>query len=86
MSQDHRDAELAAINSLFIAKTEGNSLPAVTLPDGSKIQTGTVGGLMMNIKLYDRVVKGESIEGRLNRNSFSCDQEFLRETLLRCSP
>ena len=65
MSHSDSNAELAAINSKFIAKTEGNTLPVVTLPDGSKIQTGTVGGLTVNIKLYDRVVKSEPIEGPL---------------------
>lgn len=31
-------------------------MPEVTLPDGSKIQTGTVGALIVNIKAYDGFV------------------------------
>jgi hypothetical protein len=53
--------QLSDINHQFV--TEGQTLPAVTLPDGSKVQTGTVGALLMNIKLYDRVCGGEMVEG-----------------------
>lgn len=35
----------------------------MTLADGTKIQTGTVGALIQNIKLYDRVLAGEATEG-----------------------
>ena len=31
-------------------------MPEVTLPDGSKIQTGTVGALVINIKAFDGLV------------------------------
>jgi hypothetical protein len=53
---------LSDVNHGFVAK--GKSLPAVSLPDGSMAQTGTVGALVQNIKAYDRVSVGEHIEGR----------------------
>ncbi|VUC32285.1 unnamed protein product, partial [Clonostachys rosea] len=34
--------------------TLGVSMPEVTLPDGSKVQTGTVGALLVNIKAYNQ--------------------------------
>ena len=52
---------LAEVNHRFVAK--GENLPAVTLPDGSKVQTGTVGALIQNIKLYDRICAGATIHG-----------------------
>lgn len=42
---------LAALNS----KTLGANMPVITLADGSKVQTGTVGALLMNIKAYDNL-------------------------------
>jgi hypothetical protein len=36
--------------------TLGAQMPVVTLPDGSKVQTGTVGALIVNIKTYDELV------------------------------
>jgi hypothetical protein len=36
-------------------------MPVVTLPDGSKIQTGTVGALLVNIREYDRLMSGSAI-------------------------
>ena len=62
-SQDTSPEALYAINKKFISDDPSNSLPAVTLPDGSKVQTGTVGALLVNIKLYDRVCAGEMVEG-----------------------
>ena len=71
-SQDESNlAALSEINNKFV--TQGQTLPAVTLPDGSKIQTGTVGALLMNIKLYDRVYAGESVEGEFG-TCWSCEQ------------
>ena len=31
-------------------------MPIVTLPDGSKVQTGTVGALIVNIRTYDELL------------------------------
>lgn len=45
-------SNLAALNSA----TLGAQMPEVTLPDGSKIQTGTLGALIINIKTYDGLV------------------------------
>jgi hypothetical protein len=59
-----QDAEaLAAVNNRIAS---GAGFPVVTLRDGSKIQTGTIGGLISNIKAYDQMMKGESIEGMLS--------------------
>src|SRR5690349_1253982 len=48
--------ELKNINQKILA--EGESLPAVTLKDGSRVQTGTVATMLHNIKLYDDGVRG----------------------------
>lgn len=44
-------ADLAAINHKIVAA--GEVLPAVTLKDGSRVQTGTVATLLHNITLYN---------------------------------
>ncbi|KAI2607054.1 uncharacterized protein GGS25DRAFT_317082 [Hypoxylon fragiforme] len=44
-----RDDKLAALNSA----TLGVEMPQITLPDGSKVQTGTVGALLVNIRAYN---------------------------------
>lgn len=49
---------LAALNSA----TLGTSVPAVTLPGGSKIQTGTIGALLVNIREYDRIMAGPGVD------------------------
>ncbi|KAF2187134.1 hypothetical protein K469DRAFT_705693 [Zopfia rhizophila CBS 207.26] len=57
MSQDEQaSSNLASINSA----TLGVNMPIVTLPDGSKAQTGTVGALLVNIKAYDELAGQES--------------------------
>jgi hypothetical protein len=50
--------KLAAINNATI----GTEMPVVTLPDGSKIQTGTVATLLINIRSYDEVVGQELVD------------------------
>ncbi|KAI1379615.1 hypothetical protein F4677DRAFT_442590 [Hypoxylon crocopeplum] len=42
-------SKLAALNS----STLGVKMPEITLPDGSKVQTGTVGALLVNIRTYN---------------------------------
>ncbi|MBA4242318.1 MAG: hypothetical protein C0452_00200 [Pseudomonas sp.] len=49
--------ELAEINRKILAP--GESLPAVTLQDGSRVQTGTVAAMLHNIGLYDQGARGE---------------------------
>jgi hypothetical protein len=49
-------AALAKINQKLIA--EGENLPAVTLKDGSRVQTGTVATMLHNIALYNRGERG----------------------------
>ncbi len=44
-------SDLAAINHKIVA--DGEILPAVTLKDGSRVQTGTVATLLHNIRLYN---------------------------------
>ncbi|KAJ3474408.1 hypothetical protein NLG97_g9861 [Lecanicillium saksenae] len=43
---------LQAINNKTLGTAAG-SFPVVTLPNGEKIPTGTVGALLVNIKAYD---------------------------------
>lgn len=49
---------LAAINSA----TLGTTMPVVTLPDGTKVQTGTVGALIVNIRNYDKIVSQSNVD------------------------
>lgn len=52
MSQEVQNtSELSEINMKVLA--EGESLPAVKLKDGSKVQTGTVATMLHNISLYN---------------------------------
>lgn len=69
MSQDQEIEALHNINKRML-KDPSQSLPAITLADGTKVQTGTVGALIANIKLYDRICAGESIEGKQQTPSF----------------
>lgn len=57
MNEGKADAELAAVNRKILAP--GESLPAVTLQDGSRVQTGTVATMLHNIALYDQGARGE---------------------------
>ena len=50
--------KLAAFNSAAM----GTTMPVVTLPDGQRVQTGTVGALIINIKLYDELMKQPVID------------------------
>lgn len=38
---------------------EGETLPSVTLKDGSQVQTGTVAAMLQNIERYNRGEQGE---------------------------
>ncbi|QDQ28336.1 hypothetical protein FNU76_19365 [Chitinimonas arctica] len=48
---------LAGVNQKILA--EGETLPAVTLKDGSKVQTGTVATMLHNVGLYNEGARGE---------------------------
>lgn len=48
--------QLGAINQKVVA--DGENLPAVTLKDGSKVQTGTVATMLHNIELYNAGQRG----------------------------
>lgn len=49
--------ELKSINQKIIA--DGESLPSVTLKDGSRVQTGTVATALHNIALYNAGERGQ---------------------------
>ncbi|KAI0014493.1 hypothetical protein F4779DRAFT_612782 [Xylariaceae sp. FL0662B] len=42
-------SKLAALNSAVM----GAKFPEITMPDGTKVQTGTVGALLINIRAYN---------------------------------
>ncbi|KAI1206501.1 uncharacterized protein F4807DRAFT_233306 [Annulohypoxylon truncatum] len=46
-------SRLASLNSA----TLGAEMPQITLPDGTKVQTGTVGALLINIRTYNEAYK-----------------------------
>lgn len=49
--------KLAALNSA----TLGTQMPVMTLPDGRKVPTGTIGALIFNIQAYDALVADSSV-------------------------
>lgn len=44
--------DLQKINNKTLG-TDANAFPVVTLPNGQRVPTGTVGALLVNIKTYD---------------------------------
>jgi hypothetical protein len=50
--------DLQQINHSSLPTQPGSSFPIVTLADGRKIPTGTVGACLVNIKAYDRAHTG----------------------------
>lgn len=54
---------LEAVNSA----TLGTTMPVVTLPDGIKIQTGTFGALIVNIRIYDELLSQSSVDETTKR-------------------
>ena len=54
--------KLKDVNQKIVAK--GETLPAVTLKDGTRVQTGTVAAMLFNIQKYDSGERG-SIESEL---------------------
>jgi hypothetical protein len=53
---------LASVNQKILAP--GESLPAVQLKDGTKVQTGTVATMLYNVALYNNGARG-SVEQEL---------------------
>ncbi|MFG6178912.1 hypothetical protein ACGTN6_16880 [Halomonas sp. THAF12] len=49
--------KLGSINKKILA--EGEQLPAVTLKDGSRVQTGTVAAMLRNVALYNAGERGD---------------------------
>ncbi|AOA59162.1 DUF7709 family protein [Acinetobacter larvae] len=57
MSEVTGTAELSHINQKVVK--EGQVLATVELKDGSRVQTGTVATMLMNIQLYNQGQRGE---------------------------
>lgn len=57
MSSIQNSNQLSSINQKIIQ--EGEVLPAVTLKDGTRVQTGTVATMLHNIDLYNQGLRGE---------------------------
>ncbi|KAI0172176.1 hypothetical protein GGR52DRAFT_573318 [Hypoxylon sp. FL1284] len=64
------ESKLASLNSA----TLGAEMPQITLPDGSKVQTGTMGALLINIRAYNEAHKAQDK-----------DKMVLLETAMRAS-
>ncbi|AOY00303.1 hypothetical protein [Jeongeupia sp. USM3] len=48
--------QLGSINRKIVA--DGEVLPAVQLKDGSRVQTGTVATMLLNVELYNKGERG----------------------------
>lgn len=57
MNDEQAQVDLAHINQKILA--DGQSLPCVTLKDGSQVQTGTVATLLHNIEIYNTGARGQ---------------------------
>ncbi|KAI1137784.1 hypothetical protein F5Y05DRAFT_62032 [Hypoxylon sp. FL0543] len=64
-------SKLAALNSA----TLGVEMPQITLPDGSKVQTGTVGALLINIRAYNEAHRAGE------KDKMAALEEAMRTTL-----
>ncbi|KAI1460370.1 hypothetical protein F4805DRAFT_391422 [Annulohypoxylon moriforme] len=64
-------SKLAALNSA----TLGAEMPQITLPDGTKVQTGTMGALLINIRTYNEAYKAG------DKDKLSQLEEAMRVTL-----
>ncbi len=53
---------IQAINNKTLGTSSSSSFPVVTLPNGDKLPTGTVGALLVNIKTYDAATTREARE------------------------
>lgn len=56
-------AHLSALNSTAL----GTLMPTVTLPNGQKVQTGTIGALIVHIKEYDAIMARTPVDGARKR-------------------
>lgn len=63
---------LAAINS----QTLGASMPVVKLANGQKVQTGTIGALLVNIKTYDEIVASKGGDASADEKLKELDDNF----------
>lgn len=57
MGMQKNTEQLNVINRKILAP--GESLPAVELKDGSRVQTGTVAAMLHNVALYNNGARGE---------------------------
>jgi hypothetical protein len=74
-----RDSDLAQLNSA----TLGVEMPEITLGNGEKVQTGTVGALLRNISAYDDLVREMDAAGREGCEEKLRAEVFKYETMLR---
>ncbi|KAI1342447.1 hypothetical protein F5Y15DRAFT_304717 [Xylariaceae sp. FL0016] len=75
-TQDDKGAALQSLNSA----TLGAQFPEVTLPDGSKVQTGTVGALLVNIRSYNAAyAAGETTKLAVLEDSFRASLPLLEK-------
>ncbi|KAJ8120018.1 hypothetical protein ONZ43_g3165 [Nemania bipapillata] len=66
-SNDGSSDALSEVNSV----TLGAKFPEITLPDGSKVQTGTVGALLVNIRTYNAAhAAGDTAKTQALESSF----------------
>jgi hypothetical protein len=57
-NSDNTGDKLADLNSAAM----GTTMPVVTLPNGERVQTGTVGALIINIKHYDELLGQPNVD------------------------
>lgn len=66
---------LANLNSA----TLGANMPVITLPDGQKVQTGTVGALLVNIKKYDAMVESANSAPAQDKTTLQTEIEEMEQ-------
>ncbi|KFY81023.1 hypothetical protein V499_00182 [Pseudogymnoascus sp. VKM F-103] len=70
-------SSLASVNNKIAGG--GQSFPEIALADGSKVQTGTVGALLHNIRQYDEL----SDDAVAEREQLEKDMELAIPTLVK---
>ncbi|KAI1364582.1 hypothetical protein F5Y08DRAFT_204715 [Xylaria arbuscula] len=74
MASEDSGRALSDLNSA----TLGAKFPEITLPDGTKVQTGTVGALLVNIRSYNTAyAAGDTAQIQALRTSFEASLPLL---------
>lgn len=68
-SQPHH---LSNINSA----TLGAQMPVITLGDGKKVPTGTIGALLINIKAYDEIIASRGGDSQADEKIKELEEKF----------